>query len=307
MINRREVIRSWIALTSFFLINKYNLVASEPENPILKMIPSSSEKIPSVGMGTWLTFDVGYNTKKIKQRASILKIFFNAGGTVIDTSPMYGSSEYVLGKCLNLLSKSKKEVFSATKIWTPNSWYGKKQYQNSKSLLGLKSINLLQVHNLVNYSKHLEYMTELKTQGHIKYIGVTTSHGRRHNELINVMKTYDIDFIQMTYNILDTECENYILPLAKEKGIAVMANRPFQGGNLFSYVKNVDIPKWLKEVGINSWAELFIKFTISNPSVTCSIPATSNEKHMVENMKSMYGNLLSEKLRLRSRRFILDL
>ena len=294
MLNRRSLLKQFLFLNSLVSFSLMHGKA-ESNNKIFKIIPSSKEKIPAIGMGTWLTFDVGYNSKKIRQRALLLDTFFKFGGTIIDTSPMYGSAEKVVGKCLKILNK--KEFFCATKIWTPNSWHGKVQFKNSKELMGLEKIKLLQVHNLVNYQKHLDYMYELKEKKLIKYIGVTTSHERRHDELKRILQTYDLDFVQLTYNLIDRKCEKFLLPLAKEKGIAVIANRPFQGGNLFAIKKNTKLPNWCKELKINSWPELFLKYVISNPSISCAIPATSKQKHMEENMKSLYGNLLNNEQR----------
>ena len=292
--NRRLLIKTLLLspLVSFFSLAN-NITQKKP---ILKKIPSSGDSIPSIGMGTWLTFDIGYNTKELKVRAKILDSFFKNGGHLIDSSPMYGTSERVLGKAFSLISSS-ESLFSATKIWTPNKWHGQKQVENSKKYWKLKKFNLLQVHNLVNYEEHLETLYEYKNKALVNYIGVTTSHGSRHKKLETIMNKYKLDFVQLTYNIVDREAENYLLPLAKERNIAVIANRPFQGGQLFNYVKNRKLPSTAFDLGIKSWADYFLKFIISHPSVTCAIPATSRIDHMEENMQALYGILPNKKER----------
>ena len=292
--NKRLFIKTLLLspLVSFFSFsNNIN-----QNKPIMKKIPSSGEFISSIGMGTWLTFDIGYNTKELNVRAKILNNFFKNGGQLIDSSPMYGTSERVLGKAFDLLG-TPKSLFSATKIWTPNKWHGQKQFENSKKYWKLKKFNLLQVHNLVNYEEHLETLNEYKKKNLINYLGVTTSHGSRHEKLQTIMNKYKLDFIQLTYNIVDREVENYLLPLAKERNIAVIANRPFQGGRLFNYVKNKKLPSTALDLGIKSWADYFLKFITSHPSVTCAIPATSRIDHMEENMKALYGFLPNKKER----------
>ncbi len=282
--NRRLFLKTLLAspLITFSSFSK--------EQVFRKKIPSSNEPISSIGMGTWLTFDIGYNTKDLTQRRLILEAFFKHGGQIIDSSPMYGSSEKTLGKALNML-ENKDHLFSATKIWTPSKWHGIKQIDNSKRLWGVKKFDLLQVHNLVNYEEHLETLFEMKKNGLLRYVGVTTSHGSRHHLLSKIMKKYDLDFIQLTYNIIDLEAEKYLLPLANEKKIAVIANRPFQGGKLLKYVKNKNLTNTAIGLGIKSWPEYFLKFIISSPQITCTIPATSSKDHMIENMTGLYGNI----------------
>jgi Aldo/keto reductases, related to diketogulonate reductase len=256
--------------------------------PSKKELMKGKNKIPSIGMGTWLTFDIGYNTKKILQRTEVLKVFFKYGGALIDSSPMYGTSERVIGKCLNNINE-KYNLFSATKVWTPNTWHGVKQMENSLNYWNLKEIDLLQVHNLVNYESHLEKLFQYKKDNKIKFVGITTSHGWRHEKTKTIMEKYDIDFVQFTYNIIDREAENYLLDLAYEKNISVIANRPFQGGNLFNFVKDKTLPLWASKQGIKTWASFFLKYIISHKAVTCAIPATTRIDHMQENMDAMYG------------------
>ena len=301
MFNRRSFLKQAIML-SFLSNNFYNIAKANTNNNqkkadlIKKTIHSSKKDIPSIGMGTWLTFDVGHNTKNILARSQVLKVFFDYGGQLIDSSPMYGTSERVLGKCLEKISND-YNLFSATKVWTPNTWHGVQQMKNSKNLWNINNFDLIQVHNLVNYEGHLENLFQLKEDRKINYVGVTTSHGWRHAKIIEIMKKYDLDFVQFTYNIVDREADNYLLKLAYEKKISVIANRPFQGGNLFNLIKNKELPVWAKEYDIFNWASFFLKYIISNKAVTCAIPATTKTDHMHQNMQAMYGRLPDKKQR----------
>ena len=309
--NRREFILQSLLLAlcnnsfSYDAKNK-NKELNKVLNPIKKTIYSTNNTIPPIGMGSWLTFDVGHNIKKIIERIKVLEVFFSHGGTLIDSSPMYGTSERVIGNCLSNI-KNKYKLFSATKVWTPNTWHGVKQLENSEKLWKVKNIELIQVHNLVNYHSHLEKLFQFKNDGRIKYVGVTTSHGWRHEKTINIIEKYDIDFVQFTYNLVDREAERYLLPLAIEKQISVIANRPFQGGNLFNLVKNKSLPSWTSQFSIKTWAEFFLKYVISHDAVTCAIPATSRTDHMQQNMKAMYGHYPDRELRKMMENYIEDI
>lgn len=261
-------------------------MAMQGNGLITKVIPSSGEHVPAIGMGTWITFNVGNIPFLLQERIAILNAFFEMGGTLIDSSPMYGSSEATLGHCFNKMP-SDIPLFSATKTWTQSKTEGMEQFQNSTALWHRSSFDLLQVHNLVNWQSHLETLKELKSQKKIRYIGVTTSHGRRHSELARIMSNEDIDFVQLTYNVLDTEVEKDLLPLALEKGIAVIANRPFQGGRLPEIAKSTALPNFAKSLQCTSWPQLLLKYVISHPAITCAIPATSKVEHMKENIQAL--------------------
>jgi len=266
-------------------------------NYITHTIPKSGEKIPSIGMGSWLTFAVGDDTKQKQQRVEVLSTFFEHGGALIDSSPMYGTSEEVIGYCLKQLHYPKR-LFAATKVWT-NGWQaGIRQMKHSQHLWGIDRFDLMQIHNLLDYDTHLATLKHWKAEGKIRYIGVTTSHGRRHEELIQIIKTEPaLDFVQFTYNIEDREAEQYLLPLAKERQLAVIINRPFQRGGLFDRVKGKPLPAWAKEIDVHNWAQFFLKFIISHPAVTAAIPATSRVDHMRENMGAMVGRLPNKSMR----------
>ncbi|HID81014.1 MAG TPA: aldo/keto reductase [Chromatiales bacterium] len=293
--SRREFLQCLIGLGIIPFIPAH---AEEPRTRILKRIPSSGELLPVIGMGSSRTFNVGNNMVERAIRVEILRTFFAHGGAMIDSSPMYGSSEEVIGYCLSQL-RNKNNLFAATKVWTLGKNRGIRQMQRSEKLWGVGRFDLMQIHNMLDWRKHLSTLKNWKDQGNIRYIGITTSHGRRHEKLIKVIKSEPFDFFQFSYNILDRKAEQYLLPLAKEHGIAVIINRPFQRGSLFKYVKGKPLPDWAGEFDCENWAQFFLKFIISHPAVTCVIPATSKVAHMQENMGAGFGELPDAEMRLR--------
>jgi aryl-alcohol dehydrogenase-like predicted oxidoreductase len=273
-------------------------MADEGPSPITRKISKSDEVLPVIGMGTWQTFNVGDDINDRGQRVQVLRAFFDRGGALIDSSPMYGSAEEVLGYCLPRVDNREK-LFAATKVWTPGQKLGISQMERSYELWGLKKFDLMQVHNLVDWEDHLQTLKQWKREGKIRYIGVTTSHGRRHEELEKIMLSEPIDFVQFTYNLVDREAEQRLLPLAAEKGLAVIINRPFDGGDLFDRIKGKALPEWAREFDCTGWAQFFLKFIVSHPAVTCAIPATSSIGHMLENMGALYGRLPDAAMRQR--------
>ena len=266
------------------------LAAQGSKSMLMKVIPSSGEKIPVIGMGSSRTFEVGDDQDQRDRLTQVLQAFFDQGGTVIDTSPMYGSSEQVLGELLANVQK-KQSLFMATKVWTEGRQEGITQMQESMDLLHTPVIDLMQIHNLLDWKVHWETLAEWKQQGRVRYIGITTHRGYDHDELAHVMQNYPIDFIQFSYSIANRKAEQQILPLAAERGIATMVNRPFQRGDLFRHVKGKELPAWAADLDCNSWGQFFLKFVISHPAVTCTIPATSKVHHMVDNMAAGYGRI----------------
>ena len=265
---------------------------------LTRPIPSTGERIPAVGMGTWITFNVGANKPLRDNRAKVLQAFFDGGGAVIDSSPMYGSSEDVVGYGLKRVTGA-DALFSATKVWT---WWGSRgpgQMDDSHRLWGVDPIDLMQVHNLVQWEDHLKTIRERKAAGRVRYVGVTTSHGRRHDEMAAVMAAQPLDFVQFTYNILDREAEARLLPIAADRGLAVIVNRPFRGGALFDMVGGHPVPEWAGEFGAATWSQFLLKFILSHPAVTCTIPATSRLDHMGENMAALRGPLPDGAMRRR--------
>jgi len=269
-------------------------------------IPATGEVIPAVGMGTWITFNVGEDIKARNQRTNVLRNFFEQGGGMIDSSPMYGSAEDVIGYGLDKLGQQ-QGLFSATKVWTPFGDNAADQVATSERLWGIKPFDLMQIHNLVSWREHLETLLEMKEQGRIRYIGVTTSHGRRHGELERIMENQPIDFVQLTYNVLDRAPEQRLLPLARERGIAVIANRPFRRGALFDRYQDKPLPEWISEFDAVNWAQFFLKFIISHPALTCAIPATSRVDHMLENMGALHGRLPDPDMRQRMAAYVENL
>jgi diketogulonate reductase-like aldo/keto reductase len=264
-----------------------------PEGILLRKIPSSREAIPAIGMGTYITFNVGRSPQLLADRTKVLAKFFQLGGGMIDSSPMYGTAEAAIGECLQRV-QTQNRLFSATKIWTPRDSEGPEQIEQSKRLWGLNTFDLFKVHNLVNWESHLRLLRARKDAGEIRYLGVTTSHGRRHADLEALMRNEPIDFVQLTYNVLDREADERLIPLAAERGIAVIANRPYQGGHLMDRYQSKPLPDWCEAMGVRNWADFFLKFIVAHPAVTCAIPATSRVDHMAENMGALRGRMPDE-------------
>jgi len=257
--------------------------------PFRKAIPASGEMLPVIGMGTWITFNVGPSPDLRAARTEVMRAFLQLGGGMVDSSPMYGSAEEVIGHSLRHIEDD-GGLFSATKVWTRGARGGPGQMAESRSLWGLERFDLMQVHNLLSWQDHLETMRQERDQGRIRYIGVTTSHGRRHDELERIMRNEDIDFVQLTYNVLDREAEARLLPLAADRGIAVIANRPFRQKALITRFERHPLPDWADEIQCKNWPQFLLKFIVSHPDVTCAIPATSRVDHMHENMGALYGS-----------------
>ena len=259
--------------------------------PITRRIAGTQHSIPAIGMGTWRTFDIGDDPYALRKRIEVLQQFFALGGQVIDSSPMYGTSQVAIGKSLASFKKDPPSLFSASKVWTPGRLFGERQMKNSAELWRIPRFDLLQVHNLLDWQTHLETLKQWQSEDRVRYIGVTTSHGRRHDKLESIMRNEAIDFIQLTYNIVDREAEQRLLPLALERGISVIVNRPLRGSLLFDRVRNKPLPAWASEFDCKNWAQFFLKFIISHRAVSCAIPATSRADHIAENMGALYGRL----------------
>ncbi|MDX1655813.1 MAG: aldo/keto reductase [Candidatus Competibacteraceae bacterium] len=251
-------------------------------------------------MGTWRTFNVGSDRLLRDDRTRVLEAFFRNGGQMVDSSPMYGSSQDVLGYALNKLGHP-EQLFSADKVWTWDGDETREQAANSATKWNTERFDLLQVHNLVSWEPHLETLEAMKAAGKVRYLGITTSHERRHQEFERVIRTHELDFVQLTYNIIDRQVEERLLPLAREKGVAVIVNRPFRGGGLVKGLQraNRPLPGWAGEIGCHNWPQFLLKFIVSHPAVTCAIPATTRVEHMQENMGAAYGELPDEGTRRR--------
>ncbi len=271
---------------------------------IVKTVPSSGEALPAVGLGSWITFNVGDDQTGLGRSTEVMKAFFEAGGRLIDSSPMYGSSQSTIGFGLNALGRP-EGLIAADKVWASGD--GESQIAESTRHWGINQFSLVQVHNLVDWQQHLPMLREMKQAGALRYIGVTTSHGRRHRELENILSSQTIDFVQLTYNLADRDAENRLLPLAQERGVAVIANRPYQGGRLIRALKREPLPNWATEAGFQTWADFALKYIISHPALTCAIPATTRVDHVQENMAACTGVLPEPNLRRRMVAYIEDL
>ncbi|NKE64463.1 aldo/keto reductase [Ramlibacter sp. RBP-2] len=264
--------------------------------PLLRRIPSSGEEIPAVGLGTWITFNVGNDPPARARCAQVMRQFFAAGGRLIDSSPMYGSAQGVIGEGLQGAGAG-AGVFAADKVWTSSN--GAAQIEASRRLWRVPRFDLLQVHNLLAWEEQLPLLQRMKAEGRVRYVGITTSEGRRHREVEQIMRSQRIDFVQFTYNLLDREVEQRLLPLAQDRGIAVLANRPFREGDLLRQLQRHPLPPWAREIGAATWAQLALKFIVSHPAVTCAIPATSRADHVRENLAAAAGPLPDAALRQR--------
>ena len=257
---------------------------------IQRIIPSSGEKITAIGLGTWISFDVGTSVSKKERLKNVVKILAEKNGSIIDSSPMYGTAEQVVGDLCEEL-KIREKLFFATKVWTSGKQNGVEQMDDSFAKMRTKTMNLMQVHNLVDAESHISTLKEWQRSGKIKYWGVTHYLESAIPSLIATIKKHKPDFIQFSYSIRNREAEKRLLPLCKAEGIAVIINRPFDGGSLFDSIKGQKLPAWAADYDIKTWAQFFLKFIISHPSVTAAIPGTSNPDHMDDNILAAYGKL----------------
>jgi diketogulonate reductase-like aldo/keto reductase len=272
--------------------------ASQVSALLTRPIPSSKEALPLIGLGSWITFNVGEDEVARASCADVMRAFFVSGGRMIDSSPMYGSSQAVIGYGLAKLGHP-SGLFAADKVWTSSGDDGPAQIEETRGFWGIPRFDLLQVHNLLAWEDHLATLFAMKAEGKLRHVGITTSHGRRHPEIEAIMKGQPIDFVQVTYNALDREVEQLILPLAMDKGIAVIVNRPFRQGELIGAVQRYPLPDWAAEFGAANWAQILLKFIVAHPAVTCAIPATSKMEHLQENMGAARGALPDEAMRRR--------
>jgi len=256
---------------------------------VTRKILSSGEIIPAIGLGSWITFDVGDPEDELLPMQHVLKEFVNAGGKLVDSSPMYGRSEKVIGQLASNLNIADK-LWIATKVWTSGERAGKTQIENSRNLFK-KWPSLIQVHNLQDVKTHLKTLRSLKEEGKLKYIGITHYLDSEHEELARLVKSEKLDFIQVNLCIRNAAAEDYLIPLAAEKGVSVIINRPFETGALFKNINNSKLPDWSKDWDIKTWAAFFLKYIISNVNVTCTIPATSQLTHLKENMAACFEPL----------------
>lgn len=321
--SRRTILRG-LAASGIATLLHPPLARAQPTPLLTRSIPSTGEPLPVVGLGSWVTFNVGDDEEARLSCAEVMRAFFADGGRMIDSSPMYGSSQAVIGWGLARLGQP-PSLFAADKVWTSSD--GPEQIEQSRRLWGVTRFDLLQVHNLLAWQQHLPTLFAMKAAGLLRYVGITTSEGRRHGEIEQVMRSQPIDFVQVTYNVVDREVEDRILPLAQDRGIAVIVNRPFQQGALIRRLAGRPLPAWAAEIAsapapakegepapakagepapakAGGWAPFLLRFIVSHPAVTCAIPATTSVAHVEENMGTARGPLPDEKDRRRMAAYV---
>jgi diketogulonate reductase-like aldo/keto reductase len=279
---------------------------SESSTMLTRIIRSSGEKVPVIGLGTWRAFDVDLTADIRRQLEDVLSLFVKVGGRVIDSSPMYGRAEQVIGDLTSTLGIQDK-LFLVTKVWTRGKEDGIKSMERSMALLRTNRIDLMQVHNLVDVNAQLATLREWKQQGRIRYIGITHYESGALTEIEKLMRTEKFDFVQINYSLMEPEAERSVLPLARERGVAVIANRPFGAGDLFGKVRSKRLPDWAAEFDCRSWAQFFLKWIIANPAITCAIPATDKPGHLEDNIQGGIGRLPDAKMRRLMAEFVSSL
>jgi diketogulonate reductase-like aldo/keto reductase len=270
---------------------------------LTRTIPKSGEKLPVIGLGTWQTFDVGPSPGERKEQKEVLERFLAAGARVIDSSPMYGRAETVVGDLLRELGEE-RTPFLATKVWTSGREAGVEQMRDSLRKMGHGQLDLMQVHNLVDVRTHLPTLREWKASGRIRYLGVTHYLRGAFDDLEKLIREESLDFVQLPYSIALRDAEERLLPAAAEHGTAVLVMRPFESGELFHRVKGKPLPPWAADLDCKSWAEFFLKYILGHPAVTCPIPATRNPRHLEDNLRAGTGRLPDAKTRARMVEFL---
>lgn len=301
MMTRREAARL-IGATAGGLLLPGDALRAQAKAESLAMltraIPSTGEKLPVIGLGTWQAFDVDLTGDNRRQLGDVLSLFVKIGGRVIDTSPMYGHAEEVIGELTTALGIQDK-LFFATKVWTRGKENGIKSMERSMALLRAKRIDLMQVHNLVDVQTQLATLREWKSQGRIRYLGITHYEAGAFADVEKIMRSEKLDFVQINYSLMEREADERVFPVAKDRGVAVIVNRPFGRGDLFDRVRGKALPDWAAQIDCKSWSQFFLKWIVANPVVTCAIPATSKPRHMEDNMQACHGRLPDEKMRQR--------
>ena len=298
--NRREAVQ--LLSTGLVAMTRPSAVFADHSQvstvPLTRPIPSSGERVPVIGLGTWQTFDVSGDATARLPLTEVLKAFAALGGKVIDSSPMYGRSENVVGDIMQAESLRSK-LFVATKVWTTGEQSGITQMTDSLRKLRVNSVDLMQVHNLQDVDTHLATLNEWKREGRTRHIGVTHYTASSLDEVARVLVRHKVDTVQINYSIGEREAERRLLPLARERGVAVIINRPFASGSLLRRLISKPLPSWAGEIACTSWAQVLLKFVVSHPAVTCAIPATSKVEHLRDNMKAGHGPMPDEQLRAR--------
>jgi len=285
------------------LISPTLMMTMSKNSMLTRKIHSTGESIPVVGLGTWIQFDVSNSDAEKQPLGEVLKSMLEYGGKLIDSSPMYGRSEAVIGELTQNLGLAEK-FFYATKVWTSGRESGINQMKSSMRKMNRKQLDLIQVHNLVDWKAHLKTLKNWKEQGMVRYLGITHYTNSSHAQLEKIIETEDIDFVQFNYSISERHAENRLLETARDNEVAVIINRPYDGGSLFGLTRGKTIPPWAQDYDINSWGQFFLKYILSHSAVTCVIPGTSKVKHVIDNMQAGYGNLPDQKTREKMVQFI---
>lgn len=273
--------------------------ADENVKGLLKRpIPRSGERLPVIGLGTWQTFDVGPRASERAELKEVLRVLIEEGASVVDSSPMYGEAERVVGDLTNDLGL-RQRLFLATKVWTSGQAAGIRQMENSFKLLRTQRIDLMQVHNLLDLATHVKTLREWKAAGRIRYLGITHYHEGAYRELERLVATREYDFVQFNYSMTEREAEARLLPLCADSGTAVIINRPFAQASLFGKVKGKPLPAWAAEFDCTSWAQFFLKYLVAHPAVTCVIPGTRRATHLRDNLQAGIGKLPDAAVRKR--------
>jgi aryl-alcohol dehydrogenase-like predicted oxidoreductase len=286
--NRRDVMRSLLLAGAGAFLGRGTALSAAPVQVLARAIPSSGERLPVIGLGTWQAFDVGNDASGRRECADTLRTLVRAGLRVIDTSPMYGSAEAVLGELLEP-ADSDRRAFVATKVWTSGRDAGRRQIENSFRLLRREKLDLIQVHNLVDADTQLATLAQLKHDGRIRYVGVTHSNDSAHAALSGYVERASLDFVQVNYSLVERDAEKTVLPAASTHKVAVLINRPFADGALFARTRGRELPAFAAEIGVTTWAQFALKWIISHPAVTCVIPGTRNPAHLLDNIGAAAG------------------
>ena len=290
--------RDFIALSSLSFLPTLSNASILNESMLKRVIPSSGEEMPVIGLGTSRVFDIERSKNELNVREKILDIFYENGGRLIDTSPMYGMSEEIIGITAKKYIE-KNRFFLATKVWTEGRENGMRQIEESFQKMRTDKISLIQVHNLLDWKTQIKTLRSLKDDGRIDYIGITHYKSNAFDEMIKIMKAEKVDFAQFNYSMGEREAEQKILPFCKDNGIATLINRPFMRGRLFREAQEKKLPSWVTDYDIDSWGQFFLKYIISHDAVTNIIPATSKPKNMLDNARAGMGRMLDEKAKKR--------
>ncbi|MGH8496215.1 MAG: aldo/keto reductase [Gammaproteobacteria bacterium] len=305
-VSRRDILKLSAATGVAGLFPRWAIAMEGSKTMLKRRIPSSGEELPAIGLGTSQVFDVGTSAGERAPLREVLRILVDSGASVVDSSPMYGRSEGVVGDLTADLDLQEK-IFYATKVWTRGKEAGIRQMEQSMDRFKLDRIDLMQVHNLLDTQTHLATLREWRDAGRIRYLGVTHYEKGAYDDLMRVIRKEKLDFVQFNYSPLEAESEDELLPLAADRGVAVIVNEPFDSGRAFSLTRGKELPPWAAEFDCESWAQFFLKYILGHPAVTCAIPGTSDPEHARDNLQAGVGRLPDEKTRQRMREYLRDL